>query len=244
MLSFRVPFAPARARGLGPKPARGGANSVAKSINPLHSLARWPRYVTVAASAPRSGRVAATRWLPPSAASSPTCSGCASSWAPRPGGCTCARAASRPARSARRSRVSTGRVSRGVLGFPPGASGKAFCFRRACLARRSAGRRRAVESAKRSPNARSSGARRGPVAFEGQKARLGVFCRGKLPKTLQARYDDAHEGNESGRIRPRIRTSGQCPADRVTFGRASRKQLSARHSAARLPSACRPGFQG
>src|SRR3954469_19948849 len=59
----------------------------------------WRRSVIRAARARPSGTAAATRWWPRSAASTRTSRRCGSWTAPLLAGCTCARAASRPARS-------------------------------------------------------------------------------------------------------------------------------------------------
>src|SRR6185437_7962488 len=61
----------------------------------------WPRSAIPATRARRSGTAAATRWLRPSAGSTRTCRRCGSWSTAHPSACTCARAASKQARSPR-----------------------------------------------------------------------------------------------------------------------------------------------
>src|SRR5687767_11539980 len=70
----------------------------------LSCSASWPRSVTSAARAPRSGTPAATPWWPPSGASTRTCRRSGSSRRARRRAPTSAPAASRPARSPRPSK--------------------------------------------------------------------------------------------------------------------------------------------
>ena len=76
-----------------------------RAIGPLHCAVAWRRSVTAAVGARHSATAEATRWSPRSGDSIRTSRRCGSSSARRRAACTSARAASRPARSPRRSRV-------------------------------------------------------------------------------------------------------------------------------------------